>query len=93
MLASSSTTRTRCRRASPAARCRRRPARSRPLAVEPGVDVALAEPPLPADAHGGNLPGLDQAVDRTEVDLEVFEDLFRGEEDFVVSEGDWSVTQ
>ena len=48
----------------------------RPLALEPRVDVALAEPPLPADAHRGNLARLDQAVDRPQVDLEVLEYLF-----------------
>ena len=56
----------------------------RALAVEPGVDVALAEPPLAADADGGNLSRLDQAVDRAEVDLEVLEHLFGRQEHFVV---------
>ena len=37
---------------------------------QPGVDVVLPEAPLAADAHG-DLAGLDQPVDRPEVDLEV----------------------
>ena len=89
MLASSSTTSTRGR-AVPAGRTRRgaggrRLARAaaRPLAVEPGVDVALAEPPLAADAHRGNLAGLDQPVDGAQVDLEVLQDFFGGQKRFV----------
>ena len=92
MLASSSTTRTRLR---PSRACGRSAAlaaagalAARPLAVEPGVDVALAEPPLAADADGGNLPGFDQPVDRTKVDLEVLEDLFGRQKDFVVRKVD-----
>ena len=89
MLASSSTTRTRGRvggrvrsgwrrRGGGAAR-----RAARPLAVEPGIDVALAETPLPADPHRGNLAGLDEAVHRPKVDLEVFQDLFCREKRFV----------
>ena len=85
--ASSSTTSTRGRRppASPSRARRRRAPRpdARPLALEPGVDVALAEPPLPADPHRRDLAGLDQPVDRAEVDLEVLEDLFGRQEAFV----------
>ena len=61
MLASSSTTRTRGRavagagRGGPRARRAVPRAAARALAVEPRVDVALAEPPLAADAHRGNL--------------------------------------
>ena len=55
----------------------------RPLALEPGVDVALAEPPLPADAHRRDLAGLDQPVDRPQVDLEVLEDLLGRQKPFV----------
>ena len=55
---------------------------SRPLALEPGVDVALAEPPLASHPDGRNLPGLDQPVDRAEVDLEVFEYLFGRQKPF-----------
>jgi hypothetical protein len=54
------------------------------LTIEPRVDVPLAEPPLAADSDGWNLPGLDKAIHRTEIDLKVFKDLFRGQEDFVV---------
>src|SRR3979490_3194284 len=91
MLASSSTTRTRGRALpagagrggaegvgpGPPGRGGRRPraAASWPLAIEPRVDVAFAEPPLPADPNGGNLAGLDQAVHRAQVDLEVLEDF------------------
>ena len=90
MLASSSTTSTRLRvgpeagRAAAARRGRRlaRPA-ARPLAVEPRVDVALAEPPLASDADRGNLAGLDQPVDRAQVHLEVLEHLLGGEKRFV----------
>ena len=89
MLASSSTTSTRGRawRRRPRAGGRRRGgaarAAARPLAVEPGVDVALAEPPLAADAHGGNLAGLDQPVHGAQIDLEVLEYLFGRQKRFV----------
>ena len=75
----------RSRRGPPArAACRRGARRAaRPLAVEPGVDVALAEPPLAADADRRDLSGLDQPVDRAQVDLEVLQDFFRGEKRFV----------
>src|SRR4051812_14664414 len=61
----------------------------RALAIEPRVDIALSEPPLPANAHCGNLSGLDQAVDSAQIDLEVFEHLFGREEDFVVLKMEW----
>ena len=90
MLASSSTTRTRGRGVAGGGRTRRRRgatrrarAAARPLAVEPGVDVALAEPPLAADAHRRNLAGLDQAVHRAKVDLEVLQDFFGRQKRFV----------
>ena len=90
MLASSSTTSTRLRVGPAAGRAAAagagaawRGAAARPLAVEPRVDVALAEPPLPADAHRGNLAGLDEAVDRSQVHLEVLEDLLGGEKRLV----------
>ena len=54
-----------------------------PLAVEPGVDVALAKTPLPADPYRGNLAGLDEAVDGAKVDLEVFQDLLCRQKRFV----------
>ena len=60
-----------------------RRAAAQALAVEPGVDVALAEAPLPADADRRNLAGLDQAVDRPQVDLEVLQDFFGREKRFV----------
>ena len=89
MLASSSTTRTRGRAVpvagrgpAPAAAGAARAA-ARALAVEPGVDVALAEAPLAADAHRRNLAGLDQPVDGAKIDLEVLQDLFGGEKRFV----------
>ena len=89
MLASSSTTRTRgrvaplaCRTGADAAGAGR-DAAARPLAVEPRVDVALAEPPLAADADGGNLAGFDQPVHGAEVDLEVLQDFFRRQKRFV----------
>ena len=58
----------------------------RPLAVEPRVDVPAAEPPLPADPHGRQLPGVDQAVDRPQVHLQVGEHLVGGEKPFRVSQ-------
>src|SRR4029077_5430070 len=58
-------------------------AAAKPLAVEPGVDVALAETPLAADAHRGNLAGLDQPVYRPKVDLKVLQDFFGREKRFV----------
>ena len=51
-------------------------AAARPLAVEPGVDVALAEAPLAPHAHSWNLAGFDEPVDRAQIDLEVLEHLF-----------------
>src|SRR5439155_6119785 len=56
---------------------------ARALAVEPRVDVALAEPPLPADADCWNLARLDQPVHGPEVDLEVFQDFLGREKRFV----------
>ena len=53
------------------------------LAVEPRVDVALPEPPLPADANRGYFSSFNQAIDRAEVDLEVLKHLFGGEKYFV----------
>src|SRR5207302_621244 len=47
------------------------------LAVQPRIDVALSEAPLASDAHRGNLPRLDEPVDRPEVDLKILEDLLR----------------
>src|SRR5205823_13061451 len=44
-----------------------------PLTVEPGIDVALSEAPLAADAHRRNLARLDETVHGSEVDLEVLE--------------------
>ena len=94
MLGSSSTTRMRGRalrvtraralvRGS-AGRCRQRTGgRSRLLAVEPRVDVALAEAPLPADAHRRDLPGLDQPVHGPKIDLQVLQDFFGREEGFI----------
>jgi hypothetical protein len=46
------------------------------LAVEPGIDVPFSEPPLPTHPNGGNLTGLDEPVDRTQVNLEVLKHLF-----------------
>src|SRR4051812_32961516 len=57
--------------------------RSRPLIFEPGVDIALAETPLPADADSGDLSCLDQAIDGPEVDLKVVEYLLGRQEAFV----------
>ena len=54
-----------------------------PLAVGPGIDVPFAEPPLATDPNGGNFTGLDESVDRTKVDPEVFEDLFSREKHLV----------
>ena len=89
MLASSSTTRTRGRAVAGRGRAggrrvgRGARAAARPLAVEPGVDVALAEAPLAADPDRRNLARLDQAVDRPKVDLEVLQDFFGGQKRFV----------
>ena len=55
-----------------------------PLSIQPGVDVAFSETPLAANAHCRDLASLDQPVDRAQVDLEVLEDLFGRQEDFVV---------
>src|SRR5687768_9774796 len=49
---------------------------ARPLRIEPCIDIAFTESPLPSDAHRRNLPRLDQPVDRAEIDLEVLEYLF-----------------
>ena len=54
-----------------------------PLALQPLVDVGLSKAPLPPDTQGGQLPGLDQAVNGSQVDLKVLENLLRGEEDVV----------
>jgi hypothetical protein len=39
---------------------------------------------LAADPDRRNLPGLDEPVDRAKVDLEVLQDFFCRQEDFVV---------
>src|SRR5581483_6413022 len=64
---------------------RRRPrtAAARTLAVEPRIDVALAEAPLPADADCRNLARFDQAIHGPQVHLQVLEDFFGGEKCFV----------
>ena len=62
---------------------RARPATSRPLRFQPGIDVALAETPLPSDAHGRNLPRLDEPIDRPQIHLEVFEYLLGRQKAFV----------
>src|SRR5256885_2067973 len=64
-------------------RSRTRTAAARTLAVEPGVDVALAEAPLPADTDRGDLARFDQPVHRPEVDLEVLEDFLGGQKRFI----------
>src|SRR5205814_487356 len=64
-------------------RSRTRTAAARTLAVEPGVDVALAEAPLPADADRGDLARFDQPVHRPEVDLEVLDDFLGGQKRFI----------
>src|SRR5262245_51491007 len=56
---------------------------TRPLAFEPGIDVAFAEPPLASHAHRRDLSGLDQAIHRAQVDLEVLEYLFGRQKSFV----------
>src|SRR3982751_6289221 len=73
MLASSSTTRTRGRTLAAVAGRGGAAAGGRALAVEPGIDITFAEPPLASDPHRGDLAGLDQAVDSPEIDLEVFQ--------------------
>ena len=87
MVASSSTTSTRGRPAATAALraggAAGRTAAARPLALEPGVDVALPEPPLAAYPNRRNLARLDQAVDRPEIDLQVLEYLFGRQEAFI----------
>src|SRR5262249_37347740 len=66
-------------------------AAARTLALEPRVDVALAKPPLPSHAHGGDLAGLDQPVDGPQIDLEVLEHLLGRQEAFVDHETSESV--
>src|SRR5215471_7757138 len=83
MLASSSTTSTRGRVEPVAGRAGAAGSAARALAVEPRVDVALAKAPLAPDPDRRNLSGLDQAVDRAQVDLEVFQDFFRCQKGFV----------
>src|SRR5205085_6875883 len=53
------------------------------LALEPGVDVALAETPLPPDANCRDLARLDQPLDGPEIDLQVVEYLFGRQEALV----------
>src|SRR6185312_2530897 len=65
-------------------------AAARTLAVEPRVDVALAEAPLPADADGGNLARLDQPVDRPQIHLKVLEHLFGRQKRLVHHSFTWS---
>ena len=83
MLASSSTTSIRGRSSPAPPRCPNAgagagAARSAPgtLAVEPCIDVALAEAPLAPDANSRNLAGFDQTVHRPQIDLEILEHLF-----------------
>ena len=68
MLASSSTTRMRARpwRTSTARDCA---ARLSALAIQPCVDVTLAEPPLPAHPHRRDFSCFYEPVDNAEVDL------------------------
>ena len=89
MLASSSTTSTLGR---PSARTRNASDRCgvgdgrrdrRLLALEPRVDVALAEPPLAAYPNRRNLACFDQPVDRAQVDVKVVKDLFSSQKRFV----------
>ena len=53
-----------------------RPPAARTLTIEPRVDIALAEAPLAAHAHRWNLSGLDQPVDRAQIDLKIGENFF-----------------
>jgi hypothetical protein len=55
-----------------------------PLTIEPAVDVTFPESPLASDTDSRDLSSLDQAVDRSQIDLEVLEDLFGRQKDFVV---------
>ena len=55
---------------------------ARTLRLEPRVDVALAEAPLPSHPHSGNLPRFDETVDRPKVDLEILQDFLGGQESF-----------
>lgn len=55
----------------------------RALRVEPGVDVAFTETPLSADTNRRDFSSFDEAIYGAEVDLEVFQDLFRREKYFV----------
>src|SRR5207244_13589908 len=59
---------------------------ARPLTVEPGVDVALAESPLAADPHSRNLSRLNQTINSTKVDLQVLENFLGRQEHFVCRE-------
>src|SRR5207244_7437134 len=56
---------------------------ARSLAVEPRIDVALAEAPLAADPDRRNLSRLDEAINGPQVDLQILEHLFRREKRFV----------
>ncbi len=58
-------------------------ARAWPLGFEPDVDVPFAEPPLASDPNRRNLAGLDQAIDSTQVHLQVLEYLFGRQERIV----------
>ena len=54
-----------------------------PLALEPVIQIPLAKAPLPAHANGRNASGLDESIDRSQVDIEVFEDLLGGQKGVV----------
>ena len=71
------------RRARRALRDSRRQPDASPLRLEPRVEIALPEAPLPPDAHGRYLPRLDQPVDRPQVDLQVVDHFLGGEKRIV----------
>ena len=48
--------------------------------LQPGVQVGLAEPPLPPHPDGRQLPGLQPAVDCPEVYIQILEDFLGGQE-------------
>src|SRR5262249_45189139 len=58
---------------------------SRTLRVQPGFDIAFAKTPLTADTNGRDLARLDQAIDGPEVDVQVLQDLFGGQENVVAA--------
>ena len=57
------------------------------LAIQPDVEVHLAEPPLPSNANRGDFPGFYQAVNSTQIDMEVLQYLFRREEHVILASG------